>query len=139
MDVAHDALRRRQRRLRQWVRHERMTVAMALAEAKHDNGAPRSQNTAWVVEELLIGSESDVLSEVLHLWEPLPADPAVQPLATAIEIATTTTTTTTHTTTHTHNHTHNHNRHNRHVGWVLRAHDQVVAQAPASSTCSSSS
>ena len=38
MDVEHvtgSALRRRQRRLRQWLRHERMTVAMALAESQH--------------------------------------------------------------------------------------------------------
>ena len=39
------ALRRRQRRLRQWHRHERMTVAMALAEATH-HAAPRGPKTA---------------------------------------------------------------------------------------------
>ena len=39
------AMRRRQRRLRQWHRHERMTVAMALAEATH-HAAPRGPKTA---------------------------------------------------------------------------------------------
>ena len=39
------AMRRRQRRLRQWHRHERMTVAMALAEATH-HSAPLGQRTA---------------------------------------------------------------------------------------------
>ena len=38
-------MRRRQRRLRQWLRHERMTVAMALAEAQHHT-VPRGQRTA---------------------------------------------------------------------------------------------
>ena len=38
-------MRRRQRRLRQWHRHERMTVAMALAEATH-HAAPRGPKTA---------------------------------------------------------------------------------------------
>ena len=47
--------RRRERRLRSWLRHERMTVAAALAEALHHsslkvgaapNNAPRSQKTA---------------------------------------------------------------------------------------------
>ena len=28
-------MRRRQRRLRQWLRHERLSVAMALAESQH--------------------------------------------------------------------------------------------------------
>ena len=42
--AAGAAKRRRERRLRQWQRHERMTVAMALAEATH-HSAPRSQNT----------------------------------------------------------------------------------------------
>ena len=49
MDVAREAggggtgsvRRRRERRLRQWHRHERMTVAMALAEFTH-HSAPRS-------------------------------------------------------------------------------------------------
>ena len=39
------AARRRQRRLRQWLRHERLSVAMALAENNHDT-APRRQKTA---------------------------------------------------------------------------------------------
>ena len=46
MDVEHvtgSALRRRQRRLRQWLFHERMTVAMALAESQH-HAAPRGQS-----------------------------------------------------------------------------------------------
>ena len=37
------ALRRRQRRLRQWLRDERMTVAMALAEATHRAAPPRQK------------------------------------------------------------------------------------------------
>ena len=48
MDVEHatgSALRRRQRRLRQWLRHERMTVAMALAESQH-HAAPWGQSMA---------------------------------------------------------------------------------------------
>ena len=39
------AMRRRQRRLRQFLRHERLTVAMALAEATH-HAAPRRQKPA---------------------------------------------------------------------------------------------
>ena len=45
------ALRRRQRRLRQWHRHERMTVAMALAEARHHT-TPRGPKTARAQEEV---------------------------------------------------------------------------------------
>ena len=41
------AKRRRERRLRSWLKHERMTVAMALAEASHHT-APRGQRTARV-------------------------------------------------------------------------------------------
>ena len=43
--AAGAAMRRRQRRLRSWLKHERMTVAMALAEASH-HSAPRGQRTA---------------------------------------------------------------------------------------------
>ena len=39
------AMRRRQRRLRQWLRHERLSVAMALAEYSH-HAAPRGQTKA---------------------------------------------------------------------------------------------
>ena len=45
-----------------------------------ENGAPRSHETARVAEELCIGSESDVFSEVLHLREPLRTEPTVQPV-----------------------------------------------------------
>ena len=45
---AGSALRRRQRQLRQWLRHERMTVAMALAEATH-HAVPRRQKPASVI------------------------------------------------------------------------------------------
>ena len=38
-------MRRRQRRLRQWLRHERLSVAMALAETSH-HSAPRGQTKA---------------------------------------------------------------------------------------------
>ena len=41
------AARRRQRRLRQWLRHERLSVAMALAETNH-HAAPRGQTKARV-------------------------------------------------------------------------------------------
>ena len=43
--AAGAAKRRHERRLRQWHRHERMTVAMALAEATH-HAAPRGPKTA---------------------------------------------------------------------------------------------
>ena len=39
------AMRRRQRRFRQWLRHERLSVAMALAENSH-HAAPRGQMKA---------------------------------------------------------------------------------------------
>ena len=39
------AMRRRQRRLRQWLRHERLSVAMLLAETQH-LAAPRGQTMA---------------------------------------------------------------------------------------------
>ena len=42
---AEAAMRRRQRRLRQWLRHERLSVAMALAESNH-HAAPRGQKMA---------------------------------------------------------------------------------------------
>ena len=42
---ASGAARRRQRRLRQWLRHERLSVAMALAEMSHHT-APRRQTMA---------------------------------------------------------------------------------------------
>ena len=46
VDIAAGAARRRrERRLRSWLKHERMTVAMALAEASHRT-APRGQRTA---------------------------------------------------------------------------------------------
>ena len=53
--AAGPARRRRERRLRSWLKHERMTVAMALAEASHHT-APRGQRTArareWVRGEV---------------------------------------------------------------------------------------
>ena len=46
VDIAAGAARRRrERRLRSWLKHERMTVAKALAEASHHT-APRGQRTA---------------------------------------------------------------------------------------------
>ena len=44
------AKRRRERRLRQWQRHERMTVAMALAQATH-HAAPRRQKPVSAIRE----------------------------------------------------------------------------------------
>ena len=51
---AGSALQRRQRRLRQWLRHDRMTVVMALAEATH-YASPRRQKpaSAWGLLSLL--------------------------------------------------------------------------------------
>ena len=60
------AKRRRQRRLRSWLRHERMTVAMALAEVTH-HSAPRGQKTARAREE-----ERDELYDVKGLMTPPP-------------------------------------------------------------------
>ena len=45
-------MRRRQRRLRSWLRHERMTVAMTLAEMTHHT-APRGPKMARVGEEVV--------------------------------------------------------------------------------------
>ena len=76
--VAHAAgaaRRRRERRLRQFLRHERLTVAMALAEAQHQiaprrpkpasaitvNDAPRGQKNADV-EYFELSSEEEVAS-----------------------------------------------------------------------------
>ena len=47
--AAGAAMRRRQRRLRSWLRHERMTVAMTLAEMTHHT-APRGPKIARVGE-----------------------------------------------------------------------------------------
>ena len=47
--AAGAAMRRRQRRLRSWLRHERMTVAMTLAELTH-HIAPRGPKMAMVGE-----------------------------------------------------------------------------------------
>ena len=49
VDTATAAARRRQRRLRSWLRHERMTVAMTLAEMTHHT-APRGPKMARVGE-----------------------------------------------------------------------------------------
>ena len=51
VDIAAGAARRRrERRLRSWLKHERMTVAMALAEMKHHT-APRGPKMARAGEE----------------------------------------------------------------------------------------
>ena len=42
--------RRRQRRLRSWLRHERMTVAVALAERTHHSSRGQKTARAWVWE-----------------------------------------------------------------------------------------
>ena len=49
VDTATAAARRRQRRLRSWLRHERMTVAMTLADMTHHT-APRGPKMARVWE-----------------------------------------------------------------------------------------
>ena len=64
------AKRRRERRLRSWLRHERMTVAMALAEVTHHT-APRGQKTARAR-----GKESDELYDAKGLTTPPPTRPA---------------------------------------------------------------
>ena len=51
VDSASSAPRRRQRRLRSWLRHERMTVAMTLTEMSHHT-APRGLKMARVGEEV---------------------------------------------------------------------------------------
>ena len=50
-NVGVDTARRRQRRLRSWLRHERMTVAMTLAEKLHHTS--RGQKLAMVGEEVV--------------------------------------------------------------------------------------
>ena len=45
------AKRRRERRLRQWQRHERLTVAMAVAGATH-HAAPRRQKPVSAIREV---------------------------------------------------------------------------------------
>ena len=65
--VAGTSMRRRERRLRSWAKHERMTVAMALAENLHhsrqkvegdEHDGPRAQKTARVT-----GARPGVLTE----------------------------------------------------------------------------
>ena len=51
VDTATAAARRRQRRLRSWLRHERMTVAMTLAEKLHHTS--RGQKFVMVGEEVV--------------------------------------------------------------------------------------
>ena len=51
VDSASTAVRRRQRQVRSWLRHERMTVAMTLAEMTH-HAAPRGPKMATVGEEV---------------------------------------------------------------------------------------
>ena len=63
------AKRRRKRRLRSWLRHERMTVAMTLAEVTHHT-APRGQKTARAR-----GEERDVLYYAKGLMTPPPTRP----------------------------------------------------------------
>ena len=64
--AAGSAQRRRQRRLRQWLRHERMTVAMALAEVQH-HAAPRGQRPARAR-----GEEEDEMSFAMGQTTPPP-------------------------------------------------------------------
>ena len=62
-------MRRRQRRLRSWLRHERMTVSMALAEVTHHT-APGGQKTARAS-----GEERDELYDAKGLMTPPPSRP----------------------------------------------------------------
>ena len=83
-------MRRRQRRLRQFLRHEQLTVAMALAEATHHvetedspasaitvNDAPRGQENADA-EYFELSSEEEMASarsmRPAPLWEPRPQE-----------------------------------------------------------------
>ena len=59
------AARRRQRRLRQWLRHERLSVAMALAECQH-HAAPRGQSMARA------GGEESEMNTATGQKTPLP-------------------------------------------------------------------
>ena len=70
VDTATAAARRRQRRLRSWLRHERMTVAMLLAERDHHT-APRGQKQARSG-----GVEHEVNYEPRLLDPPLPQEAA---------------------------------------------------------------
>ena len=60
------AMRRRQRRLRAWARHERLSIAMALATVEHHsfgptaNAAPRGQTTGTSAREGVEGEANDV-------------------------------------------------------------------------------
>ena len=65
--AAGAAMRRRQRRLRSWLRHERMTVAMTLAEMMHHT-APRGPTVASVGE----GVEHEQHDGLRALKPPLP-------------------------------------------------------------------
>ena len=66
VDTATAAARRRQRRLRSWLRHERMTVAMTLAEKLHHTS--RGQKLARVGEEVV----HDALDALRGLKTPPP-------------------------------------------------------------------
>ena len=83
-------MRRRQRRLRKFLRHERLTVALALAEATH-HAAPRRQKPASATvydaprgqknadaEYFELSSDEEVASargsRPAPLWEPRPQD-----------------------------------------------------------------
>ena len=57
------AMRRRQRRLRQFMRHERLNVAMALAEALH-----HSSGLLTEVVERREGPEGEVRETHYALW-----------------------------------------------------------------------
>ena len=68
------AWRRRERRLRSWAKHERLTVAMALAEAFH-HSAPWRQDTARAME----GVEGEA-NDVPRHQKPPPAGTRPAPL-----------------------------------------------------------
>ena len=73
VDTATAAARRRQRRLRSWLRHERMTVAMTLAEMTHHT-APRGPKMARVGEEVVHDAHE-------ALWGQKTPPPGTQPAA----------------------------------------------------------
>ena len=79
------AIRRRQRRLRQWLRHERLSAAMALAETSH-HAAPREQTKAragvrpGVLEDPGPRRETELVTYAT-LWGTKPPSPGVPSMA----------------------------------------------------------
>ena len=79
------AKRRRERRLRSWAKHERQTVAIALAEALH-HSAPRGHKSARAGVRPGVPEDAGPLRETEHVQHaalrgPKPPSPGVPSLA----------------------------------------------------------